>query len=260
MSGASPFRLDGRVALVTGAGSGIGRATALALAAQGAAVMATDRDALTVHETAAAIREAGGTADSRPFNVRHAEQATLVIGEAVERFGRLDILVNNAGTVGTTSPDVDAEEVWARILDVNLTALWRCSRLAAGHMKNGGRGGAIVNLASMFGLIGGGPHPAPNPAYPASKAAVVGLTRTLALELGPDNIRVNAVAPGYVRTAMTASMTADPEIRARLEGGAPLGRLVEPEEVASVIAFLASDAAAMVTGHTLPVDGGWTAQ
>ena len=180
-----------------------------------------------------------------------------VVGEAVERLGSIDVLVNNAG-IGARMATVDMPtERWQRVVDVGLNGAFYCSRAAGRHMVARG-GGAVVNVSSIMGLTGGGLYP--NPAYHAVKGALVNLTRALALEWAPHGVRVNAVAPAFVKTRLVEPLMADPAMAKALIEATPLGRLVEAEEVAAAIVFLSSDAAAMITGHTLPVDGGWLAR
>jgi NAD(P)-dependent dehydrogenase (short-subunit alcohol dehydrogenase family) len=249
--------LAARVALITGAGAGIGRATALAFARAGAKVCATDIDEARASQVVAEIEAAGGTAMSAALDVSQEEQAAQVVGEMISRFGRLDILVNNAG-IGARMPTVELPaERWDRVLEIGLSGTFFCAKAAAKPMIAQGRG-AIVNVASIMGLTGGGLYP--NPAYHAVKGALVNLTRAWALEWAPSQIRVNAVAPAFVRTALVEPLMADPAMRQAIIASTPLGRLVEPDEVAAAILFLASDAAAMITGHTLPIDGGWLAR
>jgi len=249
--------LAARVALITGAGAGIGRATALAFARAGAKVCATDIDEARASQVVAEIEAAGGTAMSAALDVSQEEQAAQVVGEMVSTFGRLDILVNNAG-IGARMPTVELPaERWDRVLEIGLSGTFFCAKAAAKPMIAQGRG-AIVNVASIMGLTGGGLYP--NPAYHAVKGALVNLTRAWALEWAPSQIRVNAVAPAFVRTALVEPLMADPAMRQAIIASTPLGRLVEPDEVAAAILFLASDAAAMITGHTLPIDGGWLAR
>ena len=195
----------------------------------------------------------------RAFQLDVAVEADVdrVVGEAVERLGSIDVLVNNAG-IGARMATVDMPtERWQRVVDVGLNGAFYCSRAAGRHMVARG-GGAIVNVSSIMGLTGGGLYP--NPAYHAVKGALVNLTRALALEWAPHGVRVNAVAPAFVKTRLVEPLMADPAMAKALIEATPLGRLVEAEEVAAAIVFLSSDAAAMITGHILPVDGGWLAR
>jgi NAD(P)-dependent dehydrogenase (short-subunit alcohol dehydrogenase family) len=248
---ASPFSLEGKVAVVTGAGSGIGKAAAEALAAAGATVIVADRN------LAAARDVAGG------LNSAIAVEADVTQEQAIEAMfaaapARVDILVNNAGlAIRRPSVDLSAED-WNKVVDVNMTAVFLCARAAARRMIADGEGGAIVNVASIMGLSGGGLYP--NISYQTTKGAVVNMTRALAVEWAANGIRVNAVAPTWVRTPFIQPILEQPELVARIEAMTPMRRLAEPGEVASAILFLASPAAAMVTGHTLPVDGGFLAQ
>jgi NAD(P)-dependent dehydrogenase (short-subunit alcohol dehydrogenase family) len=194
---------------------------------------------------------------SAALDVAEEEQAVAVVAEAVAKLGGLDVLVNNAG-IGARMATVDlSSERWQRVVDVGLSGTFYCAKAAAKHMI-AQRRGAIVNVASIMGLTGGGLYP--NPAYHAVKGALVNLTRAWALEWAPYGIRVNAVAPAFVRTALVEPLMADPVMRQAIVDATPLGRLVEPDEVAAGIVFLAGDAAAMITGHTLPIDGGWLAR
>jgi NAD(P)-dependent dehydrogenase (short-subunit alcohol dehydrogenase family) len=247
----------GRAVFVTGAGAGIGRATAMAFAALGAAVAVTDIDAAAAQAVTEEIAQGGGAASAFAVDVADERQVDAAVAQALARFGRIDVLVNNAG-IGARVATVDMpSERWQRVLDVGLSGAFHCARAVGRHMV-AERRGAVVNVASIMGLTGGGLYP--NPAYHAVKGALVNLTRALALEWAPHGIRVNAVAPAFVRTRLVEPLMADPGMAKALIDATPLGRLVEAEEVAAAIVFLASDAAAMITGHTLPVDGGWLAR
>ena len=251
------FRLDGRVALITGGGSGSGRAAAQALAGAGATVAIVDLDPARAEAVAAEIAAAGKSASAHHADVTQEAAVEAAVGAVEARHGGLDILVNSAG-IGIRRAAVDlALADWDKVVAVNLTGLFLCSRAAARQMMRRG-GGAIVNLASIMGFSGGGIYP--NVSYQATKGGVVNLTRALAVEWAPVGIRVNAVAPTWVRTNLTAPLLDQPGVVERIAQLTPLGRLATPEEIAHAILYLASPAAAMVTGHTLAVDGGFLAQ
>ena len=249
------MRIDGAVAVVTGGARGIGRATALSLADAGARVVIADLDVAASGEV---VAERGGEIWACQADVAKEDSVDALFDEVVRREGRIDVLVNNAG-IAIRRPAVDlALADWEKVVAVNMTGVFLCARSAARHMIAGGRGGAIVNVASIMGLSGGGLYP--NISYQTSKGAVVNMTRALAIEWAPHGICVNAVAPTYVRTQLTAPLFEDPEMAARIEAMTPLKRLAEPADVAAAICFLASPAAAMITGHVLPIDGGFLAQ
>jgi len=249
--------LQDKVALITGSGGGIGRTIALSFAREGAAVAVNDVNDAGIEETVRQIEAEGGRAMGAHFDITDLA-STRAMAATVERsLGRIDVLVNNAG-IGARVATVDMpSERWQRVLDVGLSGAFHCARAVGRHMV-AERRGAVVNVASIMGLTGGGLYP--NPAYHAVKGALVNLTRALALEWAPHGIRVNAVAPAFVRTRLVEPLMADPAMAKALIEATPLGRLVEADEVAAAVVFLASDAAAMITGHTLPVDGGWLAR
>ncbi|WP_459674935.1 SDR family NAD(P)-dependent oxidoreductase [Acidisoma sp. 7E03] len=248
-----PYRLEGQVALVTGGAQGIGLATAQTLAALGCRVIIGDLDGAAASEAAAAT---GGRGIALDVSAEHSVQAAFAdIGEAE---GRLDILVNNAGrAIRRASLDLALAD-WDAVVAVNMTGAFLCARAAAALMIAAGRGGAIVNTASIMGLSGGGLYP--NISYQTTKGAIVNMTRALAVEWAAHGIRVNAVAPTWTRTGFIGQLEENEALMARIRAVTPLGRLAEPEEVAHAIAFLASPAASMITGHTLAVDGGFLAQ
>jgi len=251
------FRLDDRTALVTGAGSGIGRATAHALAGAGATVIVTDRDGDAAQVVASEIGRDGHFAVSREMDVADEAQVESTVRHVLDEIGSINVLVNNAGMGARMRAEDMPTETWEEVVRVNLTGTFLCSREVGRFMLASG-GGSIVNVASIMGLSGGGLYP--NPAYQATKGAIVNLTRALALDWAAEGIRVNAVAPTFARTPLTEKLLADPDMEQAIMDNTPMGRLVEPEEVAAAVLFLASDAAAMITGHTLPVDGGWLAR
>jgi 7-alpha-hydroxysteroid dehydrogenase len=243
------LELTGQVAVVTGAGAGIGRACAEALVLAGAAVVASDRDAAASEATAAAIAAAGGTALGVPCDVTNETSREALAQAALERFGRITILVNNAGGGGPKPFDMPlADFEWA--FQLNVFSTFRLCQLCAPHMRAAG-GGAIVNITSMAGE-NTNRHMA---SYASSKAAQNHLTRNLAFDLGPMGIRVNAVAPGAIRTAALASVLT-PEIEARMLQHTPLGRLGEPADIANTVLFLVSPLSAWISGQVLTVSGG----
>jgi 2-deoxy-D-gluconate 3-dehydrogenase len=252
------IRLDRLLAVVTGGAHGIGRATAAALASLGAKVVIADLDEGASQAVVGEIAGRGGRALAIPIDVSNEASVEALFAELAEREGAVDILVNNAG-VAIRRPAVElALADWEKVVAVNMTGGFLCARAAALQMIAGDKGGAIVNVASIMGLSGGGLYP--NISYQTSKGAIVNMTRALAIEWAPRRIRVNAVAPTYVRTRLTAPLLENPEMLAKIEAMTPLRRLAEPDEIAAAICFLASPAAAMVTGHVLPVDGGFLAQ
>ena len=241
--------LSGRAALITGAASGIGRASALAFASAGASVALLDIDAEGLADTAATASAAGVRAEALVADVRDLRAVTGAVGRVVEAFGRLDAALNNAGVPGPYLPlDEYSEEDFMRILQVDLAGVWRCMRAEIRQMRAQGHG-AIVNTSSMLGSAA----MPDNSAYIAAKHGVHGLTRAAALELGGTGIRVNAIAPGVTRTGMTSAVSDD------LLRTVPLGRIAEPEEIAAAAVWLCSPEASYITGSVLVADGGWLA-
>jgi NAD(P)-dependent dehydrogenase (short-subunit alcohol dehydrogenase family) len=253
------MRLAGKRALITGGGTGIGRATAELFALEGAGVAVSGRRRGELEETARRVRERGGTAVCSPGDVSDPGDAERMVREAVEALGGLDILVNNAGIIvrNASVTSVSVED-WRRVLDIDLTGVFLVSRFALRELLGAGRGGAIVNVSSVSGLMGD-PNAAP---YNAAKGGLNLLTKNMALDYAGDRIRVNSVCPGRIATPMPQSrLRPGEDWEAALEAwgrNIPLGRVGRPEDVAHAILFLASDDAAWITGTTLVVDGGST--
>lgn len=251
----SDLALRDRTALVTGAGSGIGRETAHVLARAGANVLVSDVDVERASGVAAEVREAGGTAEHHLLDVRDRAAVRAIVGAMVERHGAIDVLVNNAGIVANT-PAIDvSEREWRDVLDVNLDGVFWCAQAVGAHMLERGAG-AIVNVASMAGIVALDPQPQVH--YNVSKAAVIMLTRSLAVEWAPRNVRVNAVSPGYIGTELTKRGLSNAAWAERWLARTPLGRIGAPRDVANAVLFLASDAAQFITGENLVIDGGYT--
>jgi len=250
------FRVDDRVALVTGGGRGIGAACAETLAAAGASVAVLDIDAPSAQARARKIEAAGGRALALGCDVTDPAALEQAFARVIAELGGLDVLVNNAGRAARIPATEMPIEAWLEVVDLNLTAVFVCARTAARHMQAHG-GGAIVNIASIMGLSGG---IFPNASYQASKGGVVNLTRALALEWASQAIRVNAVAPTYVRTDLTEAVFSDPERIEAVMRNTPLGVLPEPEDIAAAVLYLVSPAARCVTGIVLPVDSGYLAR
>jgi NAD(P)-dependent dehydrogenase (short-subunit alcohol dehydrogenase family) len=253
------MRLARRVAVITGAGSGIGRAMALRFAAEGARVLAADLSAEQAEATATTIRAQNGTAEALAVDVANQIQVQAMVERAHARFGQIDILCNNAG-IGSTSSVVDQDpEEWERVMAVNVRGVFLGCKYAIPLMI-AQDGGTIINTASVVGLIG----TARRAAYSASKGAVIALTRQMAVDFVQQKIRVNCICPGTVDSPWVGRLLAqsdDPDsLRRALELRQPMGRLGTPEEVAGAALYLASDDAAFITGTALVIDGGWTAQ
>jgi NAD(P)-dependent dehydrogenase (short-subunit alcohol dehydrogenase family) len=248
--------LAGKVAVITGAATGIGRASALLFARAGARVTLTDTRGDELERTVADVRAAGGEVASTVVDLARPENCAAAVDAAVRTFGRLDVLLNNAGVgtmvVGGTVETITLEH-WDLAQDVNVRAMYLVSRAALPHMRKVG-GGAIVNIASVSAFRGSTDRP--THAYAASKGAVLALTRAMAASYGRDRVRVNAICPGTIRTRLTADITERVERDAKEGRGIPLGRIGEPEDIAQCALFLASDAASFISGAQIVVDGG----
>ena len=245
-----------QVVLITGASSGIGKATALAFAKAGYEVALADRDEAAGERIAEEIAHRGGKSLFVSCDVASEEDVAALVARTVDHFGQLDAAFNNAGIEGEQAPTADCTvENWDRVMAVNLRGIWLCMRAEIPHMLKGG-GGTIVNCASVAGLVG----LAGIPAYVAAKHGVVGLTRAAALDYATRGIRVNAVCPGAIHTPMLDRFMAEDVGRAQILAAEPVGRIGKPEEVASAVLWLCSEGAAFTTGQAVAVDGGWTAR
>ena len=249
--------LDGKVALITGAGSGIGRATSLIFAREGARLVLADIVAEGGEETLRMVKQEGAEAIFVRSDVSKLTEVEALVAKVISTWGRIDCAFNNAGIDGKMGKLAECtEENWNRTIAINLSGVFFCMKAEIPHMLRQG-GGAIVNTASVAGITG-----SPGlPAYVASKHGVVGLTRAAALEYGREKIRVNCVCPGPIRTPMMSRLlTGRPEMEQRFASAEPLKRLGEPAEIGEAVAWLCSDAASYVTGHAMPVDGGYMAK
>ena len=249
-------RLEGKVSLITGGGSGIGKASALAFAREGSKVVVADVNVDGGEQTVRLIQDTGGEATFVRADVSISSDVSDMVSHAVQTYNRLDCAFNNAGVSGGPGRVHEyTEENWNRVLNINLTGVWLCMKYEIIQMLNQG-GGAIVNTASVMGLVGG----SRSPAYGATKHGVVGLTKTAAVDYAQEAIRVNAVCPGYIRTPMIEQgVLLDPGGEERVVSRHPMHRLGTPEEVAEAVVWLCSDAASFVTGHAMTVDGGYVA-
>ncbi|MEE4312579.1 MAG: 2-dehydro-3-deoxy-D-gluconate 5-dehydrogenase KduD [candidate division KSB1 bacterium] len=248
------FKLDGKVAVVTGAARGLGQAIAIGLAEAGADVALVD--ILGMSGTRKDVEAIGRRCISVTADLSKKESVKRIIDETVDKMGTIDILFNNAGIIRRAPITEFTEKDWDDVIDVNLRTLFFLSQAAAKVMVEHGRGGKIVNTASMLSFQGG----ILVPSYTASKSAVMGLTRLLANELAPHNINVNAIAPGYMATDNTAPLRADPARNKAILERIPAGRWGEPDDLKGIAVFLASEAASYLQGYTIAVDGGWLAR
>ena len=248
------MRLKDKVAIVTGAASGIGKATAVLFAEHGARIVVADIDEAGANETVAIIQDAGNEAIYIQTDVTISDNTEKMAQETLNTYGKLDILVSSAG-IAMRLPVADLpEEDWHRCLDVNLTGVYLCAKAAIPAMQKNG-GGSIINLSSIYGIVGADVRAA----YVATKGGVTNLTRGMALDYAEDNIRVNCLCPGFVETPLVAGVIKTPEEYKALADKHPMRRLAQPEEIAYGALYLASDESAFVTGIALPIDGGYTA-
>lgn len=250
-------RLEGRVAIVTGASSGMGKTTALQFAKEGASVVVAARRQEEGEQTAKEIRESGGTAMFVQTDVSRWDDVQAMVEATLSEFGRLDCAFNNAGVSSRLSPEwLDVtESMWDETIDINLKGVWMCMRLQIPAMLDSG-GGAIVNNSSLFGMRGG--HSAP---YTASKHGVIGLSNSAAVRFGPEGIRVNTIAPGFIITPiMEANFSDNPGMKQLLSGSIPLREVGGPETIAEAVTWLCSDESSYISGQCISVDGGFMAQ
>jgi NAD(P)-dependent dehydrogenase (short-subunit alcohol dehydrogenase family) len=249
------FKLDGRVAVVTGGAKGIGFAIADALSEAGATVIIADMDGLAADQARDKLLSRGRLADSILLDVTRPRDVEKVCDAILNKHGRADVLVNNAGIAISFKPaETMEDEIWNKVIDVNLNGAFWCCR-AFGKAMLARKSGSIINIGSISAQIVNYPQEQAN--YNASKAGVHHLTRSLAAEWAERGVRVNAVAPAYIETDLTREVASDPEIRKHWIGGTPMGRMGQPSEIASVVLFLASDAASLMTGSIVNADGGY---
>ena len=255
------MKLQDKVALITGGGSGIGRASALLFAQEGATIAVSDINKATATETAEMVISAGSSAQAIAGNVSTTEGARAIVAACIEHFGRVDILINSAGVATRHAPeDATFDEAWDFVMDINLRGTVMMSMFATEEMLRTG-GGTVVNLSSIYGLVG---RPAELTSgfdpYTHSKGAIIQLTREAGAKFAPDGIRTNCLCPGFVYTNLTKGLGENPETKALLESRTPMGRFAEADEIAKAALFLASDDSSYVTGAALSIDGGYVAQ
>lgn len=257
MNTQAKFQFKNKVAFVTGGSTGIGRATALAFAENGARVVLADVNEDAGMQTVQLIEKNGGTAVFVKCNVAHFDDVKAAIEKTISLYGSLDFAFNNAGIEGQSGSTADcSEENWQKVIDINLKGVWLCMKYQIPQMIKQG-GGSIVNCASIAGVVGF----MGSPAYVASKHGVVGLTKTAALEFAKSNVRINAVCPGVIQTPMIDRFTqGNAQAQQQLTAAEPIGRVGQPDEIASAVLWLCTDGAAFVVGHPMVIDGGWVAQ
>jgi NAD(P)-dependent dehydrogenase (short-subunit alcohol dehydrogenase family) len=251
-----PFiHLQGKVAIVTGASRGIGEAIAWTYAKAGAKVVLAARKLEGLEAVAESIRAEGGEAFAKPTHTGRPEECEALVSESIARFGKVDVLVNNAAANPYFGPMMNVEwGAWDKTFEVNVKGYFALARAVSQHLMGRGAGGSIVQVASVVGLQGS-PFQG---VYAMTKAAVLSMTKTLAMELGGEGIRVNAIAPGLVETRFASALTSNDEIRNEVLNQLALKRIGQPEDIAGAALFLASDASSYVTGSTMIIDGGWT--
>lgn len=257
MAQSNLYNFEGKIAFITGASTGIGRATALAFSKAGAKVFLADVNAEGANQTLSLIQEAGGKGHFQKCDVSKNEEVKNTVEKCLSVFGGLDFAFNNAGIEGKSAFTADCtEENWDQVLNINLKGVWLCMKYQIPQMLKQGHG-SIVNCSSIAGLVGF----QGSPAYVASKHGILGLTKTAALEYAKSNIRINAICPGVISTPMIDRFVhGDAQLQKQFEGAEPVGRMGKPEEIAAAALWLSSDQSSFITGHPLVVDGGWVAQ